>query len=150
MAHTYTAAFVHLVFSTKDRRPALTPEIRSELYPYLMGIARELGLTAIRAGGWTDHVHLLLRLHTSSSIADVARDLKANSSRWILRRWPERAKFAWQDGYGAFTVSPGHVARVKRYIETQEEHHREVSFQEEFVTFLKRAGVPYDERYVWG
>ncbi|MGK2855845.1 MAG: IS200/IS605 family transposase [Thermoanaerobaculia bacterium] len=150
MAHSYNAHYVHLVFSTKGRRASLAPEVRTELFPVLIGISRNVGTTPIRVGGWVDHVHLLLALSASSQVASIVRDLKSNSSRWIHEHWPAKKGFAWQDGYAAFSVSPGKLESVKRYIETQEEHHRRLSFRDEYLAFLDAAGIVYDERFVLG
>jgi REP element-mobilizing transposase RayT len=99
--------------------------------------------------GTADHVHLLLRLPPSASIAEAMRVLKTNSSRWVHEKWPSRSTFGWQTGYGAFSVSQSNVSAVLHYIANQEEHHRQVSFQEEFVIYLQRHGIEYDERYIW-
>ncbi|MFA6958053.1 MAG: IS200/IS605 family transposase [Thermoanaerobaculia bacterium] len=150
MSHSYNAHYVHVVFSTKERRAALTPEVRVELFALLMSIARRLGTDPVRVGGWVDHVHLLIRFNATSQVASLVRDLKANSSRWVHEHWPAKKDFAWQEGYAAFSVSPGTVESVKRYIETQEEHHRRISFREEYLEFLRSAGIEYDERFVLG
>jgi len=150
MSHSYNAHYVHVVFSTKERRTALTPELRAELFPLLMSIARRLGTNPVRVGGWIDHVHLLIQFSATSQVSSLVRDLKANSSRWVHERWPTARGFAWQEGYAAFSVSPGTVESVKRYIATQEEHHRRVSFREEYLSFLRSAGIEYDERFVLG
>ena len=150
MAHSYNAHYVHLVFSTKGRRASLTSEVRSELFPVLIGISRNVGTTPVRVGGWVDHAHLLLALSANSQVASIVRDLKSNSSRWIHERWRAKKHFAWQDGYAAFSVSPGRLGSVKRYIETQEAHHRHLSFRDEYLAFLDAAGIAYDERFVLG
>jgi REP element-mobilizing transposase RayT len=149
MAHTYTNLLTHIVFSTKDRHPMLIPELRTRLFPYLGGIIRQLHGTALSIGGPDDHVHLLVKLHPSISVASVLDKLKSSSSGWIHRKWPERWSFAWQEGYGAFSVSPSHLPAVMKYIAGQEEHHRRVSFQDEFIELLKKYGIEYDERYIW-
>ncbi len=150
MAKTYLAHYVHVVFSTKERKASLTPEVRAELFPVLIAIARRLGVVPVRVGGWIDHVHLLLALSATSNVAGVVRDLKTNSSRWMHERWASRRDFAWQDGYAAFSVSPGKVESVKKYIDSQEGHHRALSFREEYLTFLKEAGIPVDETFMLG
>ncbi len=96
-----------------------------------------------------DHLHLLLSLPPTVAIAEAMRVVKANSSKWVHEQWPERASFAWQTGYGAFTVSQSQAGSVKQYIAEQEEHHKRMTFQEEFVAFLKRHGIAFDERYIW-
>ena len=119
------------------------------MFAYLGGIVRSLNGVALTVTGVPDHVHLLISLRATISIADAMRVVKANSSTGGHARWPEKRPFAWQDGYGAFSVSRSNAEAVTAYIARQEEHHRTVSFQEEFVAFLKRHEIEYDERYIW-
>ena len=149
MAHTFTSLLTHLVFSTSGRAPYLADGVRSDVHAYIGGILRELKAAPIAIGGTSDHVHLLTRLPTDMTVADCMRVVKTNSSRWVKERWPERLTFAWQGGYGAFSVSESNRGAVIRYIEDQERHHRRISFQEEFLALLKRHGVDFDERYIW-
>jgi REP element-mobilizing transposase RayT len=147
LAHTAANLVVHVIFSTKGRLPLIAPEIRNDLLAYIGGIVRELGGTALIINGTADHVHMLMRVRPAQTLADVMRVVKTNSSRWARRKW--KADFAWQTGYGSFSVSESNVPAVCRYIATQEEHHRTRSFQEEFVAFLKKNKIAYDERYIW-
>ncbi|MFZ0307711.1 MAG: IS200/IS605 family transposase [Candidatus Sulfotelmatobacter sp.] len=147
MAQTCGNVVVHLIFSTKLRQPLIGPDIRSDLFAYLGGIVRELQGTALIINGTCDHVHMLIRIRPANSIAEIARIVKTNSSGWIRKKGPK--EFAWQAGYGVFSVSESNVPAVTKYIATQEEHHRKRSFQEEFVAFLKKNNVAYDERYIW-
>ena len=149
MANTYTALFTHLIFSTKLRQPVLTGEIRPRLFEYIGGIARNIKCPLLAAGGFTDHVHLLIQQHATVSTSDALRDIKANSSRWIHTTYPRLTAFHWQDGGGAFSVSASGLDDLKAYIANQEEHHRAVSFQEEYLKFLKKYGVEYDLKYVF-
>jgi len=149
MAHTYTSILVHAVFSTSGRAPLLTDDLRPEMHAYLAGILRRLEAVPIIVGGATDHVHLLARLPADLAVADCLRVLKTNSSRWAKARGPQRRSFAWQGGYGAFSVSESKRGAVIRYIQDQEQHHRRISFQEEFLKLLKSHGVEFDERYIW-
>jgi REP element-mobilizing transposase RayT len=149
MAHTFSNLLVHVIFSTKDRRPHLDAELKPQLFAYMGGIIRELDSKLFIINGPADHVHLLISLSAKWSVADAMRVLKTNSSRWVHEQWPQRADFAWQTGYGAFSVSHSQRSKVWKYIEGQEEHHRTVTFQEEFVKFLKAHGIEYDERYIW-
>ena len=149
MAHTFTSILVHAVFSTSGRSPLLTDDLRPEMHAYLGGILRRLEAVPIVVGGATDHVHLLARLPADLAVADCLRVVKANSSRWAKERWPERRGFAWQGGYGAFSVSESRRGAVIRYIQDQEQHHRRISFQEEFLKLLRNHGVEFDERYIW-
>lgn len=147
MPQTCGNIVVHVIFSTKHREPAITPDIRPDLFAYLGGIVRAMGGTAFIVNGVVDHVHMLIRIRPMHSIAEIVRTVKANSSKWIHRT--RDRKFAWQAGYGAFSVSESNIHAVTRYIATQEEHHKEQSFQQEFLAFLKKNNVQYDERYLW-
>ncbi|HKS97259.1 MAG TPA: IS200/IS605 family transposase [Terriglobia bacterium] len=149
MAHTYTKLLAHFIFSTKDRAPNLHPSARAELFPYMLGILRNIDTTVLALNGSADHVHLLAALPPILSVAEAMRVLKANSSRWANERGLVRGRFAWQEGYGAFSVSQSNVSAVAHYIARQEEHHRKITFQEEFLEFLKKHGIVYDERYIW-
>jgi REP element-mobilizing transposase RayT len=149
MAHTYTNILIHALFSTKDRQPWLDPEARTEVFHYLGGITNELGGQSLLVNGPSDHVHMLFVEPPTLSIADIMEKVKVNSSGWVKRRWRNRMQFAWQTGYAAFSVSKSQVESVRRYIESQEEHHRRVTFQEEVLAFLKKQGIKYDPRYVF-
>jgi REP element-mobilizing transposase RayT len=149
MSHTFTTLHFHIIFSTKDRRPLITTDLRPRLHAYLGGIVRELRGTAAAINGTSDHVHMLVELPAEVALADCMRVVKTNSSRWVHRTSPGRKTFAWQTGYAAFTVSTSNLARVADYIRNQEQHHRKVSFQEEFVAFLRRNGVPFDPAKIW-
>jgi REP element-mobilizing transposase RayT len=144
MSHTYANNFIHCVFSTKDRRPLIPAARTEELCAYLDGIARGEGFSLAAVGGTANHVHLLFVLPADTALALAVQKLKGSSSRWMGR------EFSWQEGYGAFSVSSSQVPVVKKYIRNQEEHHRKRSFEEEFVALLRRSGVEYDERYVFG
>jgi putative transposase len=147
VAQTCGNLVVHLIFSTKLRKPLIAPDIRSDLFAYLGGIVGGLRCAAMIINGTCDHVHMLLRIRPAQSIAEIARIVKANSSGWIRKKG--HPEFAWQAGYGAFSVSESNVPAVTKYIATQDEHHKKRSFQEEFVAFLKKNKVAYDERYIW-
>ena len=149
MAHTYVNLLVHVIFSTKDRRPHIDAELQSRLFAYMGGVLRDIGATPLIVNGMPDHVHQLVGLPSTRSIAEVIRVVKANSSKWVHEEFASRRDFGWQSGYAAFSVSQSNVDAVRQYVADQEEHHRTVSFQEEYVAFLKRHGIVYDERYVW-
>ena len=149
MSHTYTNILIHALFSTKDRQPSLSPEIRDETFRYLGGTINALGGQSLLVNGPRDHVHMLFVQPRTLSVADVMEKVKANSSGWVKDRWGDRRHFGWQAGYAAFSVSMSQVGQVKRYIRNQEEHHRKISFIEEVVAFLDKHGVPYDPRYVF-
>jgi REP element-mobilizing transposase RayT len=150
VAHSYVSALYHCVFSTKERQPIITEDLQQRLWPYLGGIARENKMRALSIGGVEDHVHLLLSVPSTLSIAKALQLIKGGSSKWIHDTLPEFRDFAWQEGYGAFTVGVSQVADTKTYIENQTEHHRTKTFQEEFIAFLDRHGIEYDPRYIWG
>ncbi len=150
MSHTYVSALYHCVFSTKERRRIITPALQERLWPIMGGIAREQGVKALTIGGVEDHVHLLLSLPTTMSIAKAVQLIKGASSKWVHDAFPEHGCFAWQEGYGAFSIGISQTDATLAYIRSQREHHRQTTFQEEFRTFLKKHGIEYDERYVWG
>lgn len=141
MENTYTNLLAHIIFSTKDRAPLIDAELKPKLFGYLGGIAREMKATALIIDGTKDHVHMLIGLPPSLSISDLLRVLKTNSSKWVHEKWTAKRAFGWQAGYGAFSVSQSNVAVVSEYIARQKEHHRRVSFQEEFLSFLKKHGI---------
>jgi REP element-mobilizing transposase RayT len=148
MSDSYTNLLYHLVFSTKDRRPLITPEYELRLYEYIGGIIRGVGGISLELNGTEDHLHLLAKLRPDRALSDVLRKLKANASGWMHDVFPELRDFSWQRGYGAFTVSQSNVEEVRNYIRRQKEHHAKISFRDEFIQFLKANGIEYDERYV--
>jgi len=149
MPQSLSLAILHVVFSTKDRVPFLTPDILPALHAYLAGIARHGDGQCYRVGGVADHVHLVIRLSRTVSIADLVSELKTSSTRWLKERSPMLSQFSWQRGYGAFSVGPRDLETVIAYIDGQEEHHRTRTFQDEYRAFLKNYGIEFDERYVW-
>jgi len=148
MPSTYLSLHYHLIFSTKERRCLIADPWRGRLHAYLGGTVRTLDGVPEAIGGTADHVHMLVGLRALHCLADVLREIKRPSSQWVHETLGI-AEFAWQEGYGAFTVSASDLAAVKQYILRQEEHHRKKTFQEEYVGFLQRSGVEYDERYLW-
>jgi REP element-mobilizing transposase RayT len=149
MSHTYSQVLLHIVFGTWDRAPMISPQIRDDLYQYMGGIVREARGTLIAVNGMPDHVHLLVAMPLTVSIAVLVREVKAKSSRFVHEKWPDRDRFTWQGGYGVFSVSHSAVEQVEKYIREQEEHHRKYSFEQEFRILLKRHNVAFDERYLW-
>jgi REP element-mobilizing transposase RayT len=137
---------LHIVFSTQGRLPLIEPEFRHDLFAYLGGIIREMRGTALIVNGTADHVHVLLRIRPVHSAAEIARVIKTNSSGWVRAKWS--SNFAWQTGYGVFSVSESNVAAVTKYIAGREEHHKKHPFQEEFLAFLRKNNVVYDEKYL--
>ena len=149
MAQTFTNLLSHLIFSTKERVPNIRSEFKPDLHAYMGGIIRNLEGQALIVNGTADHAHLLVWLPPTLAIADALRVLKANSSRWAHETYPAQKAFAWQAGYGAFSVSQSNAPAIVKYIQDQERHHRKMSFQEEFLAFLKKNNIAYDERYIW-
>ncbi len=145
----YTKLMVHIVFSTKDRRPFLQGDVLDRVCKYIGGIVRGEKGHMLTAGGAADHVHLAAMLHPTVAIANFLRKIKANSSKWIHDECKGLAVFNWQDGYSAFSVSQSVMPEVVRYIEGQQAHHRKQTFQEELIALLVKHGVEYDERYIW-
>ena len=149
MPQTYTCLHYHLVFSTKNREPLITPDVRPRLWDYMGGTVRGLGGLPILTGGTADHVHLLVTLRQTHALADFMRDLKAGTSGWVHDTFRTLSTFAWQTGYGAFTVSHSGVDAVKAYIANQEEHHKKQTFKDEFRDFLRKHEIEFEEKYLW-
>lgn len=149
MGSSLACLHYHLIFSTEERVSLITPDFRQRLYDYIGGVITNAKGRLLSAGGTRDHIHLLTSLRPKPAVADILRDVKANSSKWIHETYPDLRSFAWQDGYGAFTVSYSHLDQVRRYIAQQETHHARKTFQEEFIQFLERHGIEYDPQYIW-
>jgi REP element-mobilizing transposase RayT len=147
MSDTYSSLHYHFVFGTKNRAPLLADAWRERLCQYIGGIVRSEGGVLERIGGMADHLHLLVSWKQSEALSDLMRAIKANSSRWIHDTLPEMKGFAWQDGYAVFSVSKSQCEAVARYIETQSEHHKKWSFQEELKALLDKHGVEYNPEY---
>ncbi len=149
MAQSLSQILLHLVFSTKNREPWINPDIRAELHAYLAGCCRNIGAMAYRVGGVSDHVHIVCTLPRTVTVSKLLEEIKKSSSTWIKQQDPACKSFAWQAGYGAFSLGMSQLPDVIAYIENQEEHHRKRSFREEYLEFLERYGVDFDERYLW-
>ena len=150
MANTFASLFYHVVFSTKNLVGFIRPEIEERVWAYVGGTARKHKMTAIQVGGAEDHIHALVMAPPTLAPFEIAKYLKGDSSKWIHEEFPDLRGFSWQDGYGAFTVSKSNVPSVVKYIQDQREHHKTRTFQEEYLEFLGKHGVEYDERYLWG
>ena len=149
MGHTFSDILVHLIFSTKDRRPTISTAMQPRRNEYLAGVARQEFGQALRIGGADNHIHGLIRLRTDVSVAEAVRKWKSLSSRWTHKTFADAGTFAWQIGYGAFSVSGPRKKAVIDYIDGQAGHHRKVTFEEEFLAFLRRYEVHYDPEHVW-
>jgi putative transposase len=144
--HSFTSCLMHCVWATKERRPLIMPDLQRRLWPYLGGIARENKMKALLLGGVEDHVHALISIPATLSVAKSIQLLKGNSSKWIRDTFKEHWAFEWQEGYGAFSISVSSIGDTTRYIENQAEHHRNLTFKEEVEAFLKKHGMEYVER----
>lgn len=149
MPQSLSNILIHLIWSTKDRHPWLTPGIREKTHAFLAGAVRQMDCEAYRVGGVADHVHLAVRLSRTLSVADLVKEVKTASSKWLKEQDASFTGFYWQQGYGAFSVGMSQKETLLHYIDTQEEHHRTRTFQEEYRDFLQEYGIEYDERYVW-
>jgi putative transposase len=149
MPQSLARMLIHLVFSTKNREPVLTPEVRRELHPYLVGVLNGIDCPSVQVGGVEDHVHLFFGLSRTMAMSSVVEAVKTSSSKWIKMKGRAFGNFHWQAGYGAFSVSQSVADTVVAYIQNQAEHHRTMTFQEEYRKFLDKHQVAYDEKYVW-
>ncbi len=149
MPQSLSYLLTHIVFSTKDRTPVLDATVRPALHAYLATVARNVDCECFRVGGVADHVHLAIRLSRTITMAQLIEELKTSSSKWLKTQSPALGDFAWQRGYGAFSVGPSDLNALLQYIDTQEEHHRTRTFPEEYRAFLRKYGIKYDEHYVW-
>ncbi len=149
MTHTYYQLLYHLVWSTKERRRLITTDLQNRLYKYMGGIFRSLKCFPILFGGMPDHVHLCVEIPPRYAPADIVRKVKISSSKCVHQNFPMHTDFEWQEGYGAFSVSPSYREAVLQYIRNQEIHHKKRDFREEFLWLLQNHAVKYDEKYLW-
>jgi len=149
MPKSYTNLLYHIVFSTRERRPLITPDRRHGLYEYIGGTIRGLGGISLAIGGIEDHLHLLAKLRADKALSDLLRDLKSNSSGWMHDVFPDMRDFSWQNGYGAFTVRASQIQNVQKYITEQEIHHAKKTFRDEFIGLLIANEIEFDEKYLW-
>lgn len=149
MPQSLANIYIHLIFSTKDRFPFLSKEVRPDLHAYMATVLANLNSPAVLINSVEDHVHILFNMGRTVALAQVVEDVKKSSSKWIKTQGASFSKFAWQAGYGGFSVSESNAPKVANYIQCQEEHHRTKSFQDEYRVFLKKHKIQFDERYVW-
>lgn len=149
MPQSLVKNYLHIVFSTKHRQPFIQPPVEEELHAYLGGVCNRLECQSIKVGGYTDHVHILCKLSKKIALMKLVEEVKSHSSKWIKSKGETYHHFYWQNGYGAFSVSPSHVDQVISYIANQHEHHRDKTFKEEYTAMLQKHQMEYDERYVW-
>jgi putative transposase len=150
VSHSYSSNRIHLIFSSKNHEKRISEELQTRLWPYMAGIAGNHGFEAIKVGGVDDHAHALLLLPPALPLAKAVQVLKSCSSKWINETKAAGRDFAWQEGYGAFSVSASQTEGVIRYIAGQAAHHAKRSYEDEFLDFLKKYGVSYDAAYVFG
>lgn len=149
MGQSLVQIYVHVVFSTRDRAPLISPGIRTPLFGFLGEFLNRAGCPCVAVGGVADHVHLVFRLGKGVDIQHLVGDLKSRSSLWVKESYPGHENFYWQRGYAAYSLSNGHVDAARRYVQDQEQHHRQESFADELRRILGKNGIEFDERYVW-
>ena len=149
MPQSLSSVLIHIVFSTKNRVPLIPAEVASDLYRYMTSISRAHGCPAHQIGGTEDHVHICCSLARTQTCAKLVEEIKTGSSKWMKTKKPSLARFAWQNGYGVFSIGEEQLNALRKYIENQPEHHARVSFEEEVRELLGRYRIAYDERYVW-
>jgi REP element-mobilizing transposase RayT len=150
MANSYLQVYIHYIFSTKNRKPLIKPEFEKKLFAYIGGIGRKMKTPVLVCGGMPDHIHLVVSLSGTKSVSKTIQEIKSNSSKWINENHVTQQKFAWQRGYGAFSLGQSGLKNATRYIQNQKEHHKHKTFKEEYIEFLERYKIEYDEQYVWG
>jgi len=149
MAQSLSSIVIHVIFSTKARQRVLIPEIRKDLFDYMANIAKNSASIVYEIGGVEDHVHMLVSLPRTLTLAKLVELIKKGTSKWLKQRHVALRLFSWQNGYGAFSVSTSQIPVVRKYIQQQEEHHKLKTFDSEFVAFLKLSNIPYDEKFLW-
>src|ERR1700730_11851565 len=149
MSQSLSDIILHIVFSTKERQPWIQPNIEEELYRYICGVCINLNCPVIQINGVADHIHILLQLGKTISASKIISEMKSSSSRWIKTKNDYYCDFAWQGGYGAFSVSRPYIEGAIKYISLQKEHHKTVTYKEELLKMLHRANISYDENYLW-
>ena len=150
MANTFTQLAYHIVFSTKNRQPLIRESLQEELYEYIGGIVRKIDGKQLQVGGMPDHIHIIMLLKPTHMLADVVKTIKAKSSKWINQQVATKSKFAWQTGYGAFTVSASQLPVAIKYVQNQAEHHKTTTYKEEFEALLNKHGIEFDDKYLLG
>lgn len=149
MSQSLSSILIHIIFSTRKRQPFIFPEISEDLHLYIAAIARAHNTFIHEIGGVEDHVHLLISLPRDLTVSKLVEEMKKSSSRWMKTKGKESLDFAWQKGYGAFSIGQSSYEDLRAYIQNQKEHHKKISFQEEYRIFLQKYSVSYDEKYVW-
>ena len=149
MSQSLSQVYVHITFSTKNRHPSISDNVKQSLWAYIAGVCRALECLAIRVGGHSDHIHICCLLSKKITQVELLQEIKRKSSQWMKNQGEQHRNFYWQEGYGIFSVNPSEIEKVVEYIDSQCEHHKKHTFQEELLAFLKKYKVAYDERYLW-
>ncbi len=149
MANTFSQIYIQTVFAVSNRLSLIRPEIKEDVYKYITGIVRNQGQKLISINGMPDHVHILIGLKPAMALADLVREIKADSSNFINRNKWVRGKFSWQEGYGAFSYGHSQLSTIIRYIQNQEKHHSRRSFKDEYLTLLRKFDIAFDDKYVF-
>ena len=149
MPQSLVKNYLHITFSTKNRSPFIDNEVKDELFNYLGGICKNMECNPVQVGGVEDHIHILCLLSRKTALMKLIEELKSHSSKWIKTKGSKYQKFYWQKGYGSFSVNPSEIETVVNYIQNQNEHHKKKTYKDEYLAFLKKYHVEYDERYVW-
>ena len=149
MPQSLTKVYVHITFSTKYRTHSIDKNIKEELWDYIGGVCKALECNPVRVGGYSDHIHVLCLLSKKITQMKLLEEIKKSSSKWIKTKGKQYSNFYWQDGYGIFSVNPYEIDKVIAYIKNQEEHHKRKTFEKEFLAFLNKYKIEYDERYLW-
>jgi len=149
MSQSLANILIHIIFSTKKRKPFIQPEIIQDLHQYMGGISRHLKTPVHEIGGIEDHVHLLISLPRTLTLSKFIEEIKKGSSKWMKTNGEQYNQFAWQNGYGAFSIGQSKFDILRKYIQNQHDHHKKISFQNEFRYFLNKYHIEFDEKYVW-
>ncbi len=149
MANTYSQIYIQIVFAVQGRQSLIGPEWKDELYKYITGIVKNTNQKLLAINGVSNHIHILLNIKPNIALSDLVRDIKANSSRFVNEKRFVKGKFSWQEGFGAFSYSISQLNDVIQYIQNQEEHHKETNFKDEYLKYLNRFNIEFDEKYVF-
>lgn len=149
MAGTFTKYYSHYVFSTKNRKALINPQMEKRLYPYIGGVGRQYGYSIIACGGTQNHLHIIAGIPPATSYSKAIQVLKSTSSKWLNDTFFPNRNFSWQSGYGGFGIDETNLAKVISYVKKQKQHHKKMTFKEEYLKLLKRYNIEYDERYLW-
>lgn len=149
MAQSLSQILIHIIFSTKNHEPLISESYESQLQAYIAGICNDLDCQALIVGGTSDHIHILCELSRTLTVADLAKKIKTRSTKWMKSQSGDFRNFSWQSGYGVFSIGKSGAPKLKQYIKDQRDHHKKYSFREEYLRFLRKYGIEFDEKYLW-